>query len=155
MCEHSAYRKWLIETQTGFLNRSLQYSIQKELHSPDPDTVKHHRLAGLLNISMLSTVHWHFPGNISVNIYLNFSSFLSLLFEATNVWVGQRNPKSKNKGNVEQAKTLTLNPDSSRGKHCKRWRVSCWFSVTCNQLVFSFSSFLPPDKANKTASFEQ
>lgn len=56
-------------------NRSLVHFIQKELLSSDPYRVKHHRLAELLNISMLSTVHWHFAGNMSGNVCFGFPVF--------------------------------------------------------------------------------
>lgn len=110
--------------------------------SPDPDTVQHHRPPWFLNISMLYTVYWHFPGNISRNICFNFPVFTHCYLKppmcelASITW-----SQKKKKGNVEQAKTLKLNLDSSRRKCSKHCHVSCWFRVTCNQLVFSFSSF--------------
>lgn len=105
-------RKGWIETR-NFLNKSLKHSIQKELHSSDPDTVKHHRLAELLNISMLSTVHWHFAGNVSGNVRFSFPVFTHCYLKPPMCKLASITLSLK-KGNVEQAKKLKLNLDSSR-----------------------------------------
>lgn len=62
----------------------------------------------------------------------------SVLFEATNVLAGYSNLKTINMGNVEQAKALKLNLDSSRKN--THLRVSCWIGEMCIYLFVSFFS---------------
>lgn len=141
MCEHSAYRKWLIKTQTVFQTEASR--------TPSKKSYTHQILTGWAvkhkhAIYSSLTFSWQYFGEYM----FQFPSFHSPLFEATDVWVGRRNLKSIKNGNVEQTKALKLNQDSSRRERSKHWHVSCWFSVTCNQLC-SFSSFFfffSPDK---------
>lgn len=91
----------------------------------------------------------HFPGSISWNICFSFSVFSHHYLKPPTCDLASVTWGLKIKGNVEQAKALKLNLDSSWRKHSKHWYVSCWFSVTCNQLVFSFSCFFFLTRAYK------
>ena len=145
MCEHSAYRKWLIKTQTVFQTEASRTPSKKGYtHQILTGWAVKHKHAIYSSLTFSWQYFWEYM--------FQFSSFHSPLFEATNVWVGRRNLKSIKNGNVEQAKALKLNQDSSRRERSKHWHVSCWFRVTCNQLC-SFSSlffFFPPDKGLQT-----